>query len=272
MLLSVVLATFNEEENIAGCLESVQNLAGEIIVVDGGSADKTVEIAKKYNAKVIITDNPPIFHINKQKAVEMATGEWILQLDADEVISDKLANEIKTKTRLSGDERSEDSRINKSGFWTSQNDDNQVVGYYLKRKNYFLGKWLHKGGQYPDPVIRLFQRGKGKFPCQSVHEQIAIDGKVETLKNDLLHYTAPTLARYLANNDRYAILTAKEFKDNNLPVNILTAVNYLFVKPIYTFFLLYFRHKGILDGYQGFLFAFFSGLLFAKAYIKYLKT
>ncbi len=249
-MLSVVLATFNEEENIAGCLESVQNLAGEIIVVDGGSIDKTVEIAKKYGTKVTVTDNPPIFHINKQKAVEMARGEWILQLDADEVVSEELKNEIQQIIQ----------------------DKDAVDGYYLKRKNYFLGKWLHKGGQYPDPVIRLFQRGKGKFPCQSVHEQIEIDGRVATLKNDLLHYTAPTLARYLANNDRYAALTVKEFKDNNLPVNILTAVNYLFVKPIYTFFLLYFRHKGILDGYQGFLFAFYSGLLFAKAYIKYLKT
>lgn len=249
MPLSVVLATYNEEENIGSCLKSVKTIADEIIVVDGGSSDKTVEIAKSFNAKVTITDNPPIFHINKQKAVDLAKGDWILQLDADEVVSSELKEEIVLTI----------------------NQEDIIEGYFVKRRNFFLGHWMHKGGQYPDPVIRLFQRGKGKFPCKSVHEQVEINGKVGILKNDLLHYTAPTLARYLANNDRYAALTAKEFKDKNLPINIITACNYFLFKPVYEFFMLYFRHKGILDGYQGFIFAFYSGFLFAKAYLKYIK-
>ena len=92
--LSVVLAVFNEQENLGKCLDSVKDLADEIIIVDGGSSDRTVEIAKSYGAKVIETNNPPIFHINKQKALELATNQWILQLDADERVSKKLLNEI----------------------------------------------------------------------------------------------------------------------------------------------------------------------------------
>src|SRR3989344_4195971 len=92
--LSCTLATFNEEENIGRCLESVKNLADEIIVVDGGSSDNTVKIARQYGAEVTLTDNPKIFHINKQKANDRAKGEWILQLDADEVVSEELKNEI----------------------------------------------------------------------------------------------------------------------------------------------------------------------------------
>lgn len=249
MMLSVVLATFNEEKNLARCLEAVKNLAGEIIVVDGGSTDKTVSIAKNYGAKVTVTNNPPIFHINKQKAVDRAIGEWILQLDADEVVSEELKREI---------------------IATIKQKD-AAAGYYLKRRNYFLGHWLKKGGQYPDPVIRFFKRGKGKFPCKSVHEQMEINGRVETLKNDLLHYTAPTLDKYLENNNRYANLLAEEFVKSRLPVNLLTLVKYLIIKPIYTFLLIFFRHKGFMDGYYGFIFAFYSGWLYVKAYTKYFK-
>ena len=97
MKLSVVLATYNEEENIGNCLSSVREIAEEIVIVDGTSKDKTVEIARKYGAKVKITTNKQIFHINKQMAIDMATCDWILQLDADERVSPELAKEIKEK-------------------------------------------------------------------------------------------------------------------------------------------------------------------------------
>src|SRR5258706_6741131 len=101
--LSVVLATFNEEKNLPDCLSSVRDLADEISIVDGSSTDKTVEIAKSFGAKVTVTDNPPIFHINKQKALEQATKEWILQLDADERVSPDLSREIKHVISLNND-------------------------------------------------------------------------------------------------------------------------------------------------------------------------
>ena len=115
MSLSVVLASYNEEENLARCLDSVKSIADEIIVVDGGSSDKTVEIAKSFNAKAVITDNPPIFHINKQKAVDLASCDWILQLDADEVVSAELAQEVREV------------------ILNPQSADS----YYIKRKNFF---------------------------------------------------------------------------------------------------------------------------------------
>src|SRR5579872_3225700 len=102
--LSVVLATFNEEENLPRCLESVKDIAQEIVIVDGTSTDKTVAIAKKYGARVMVTDNPPIFHINKQKALEMAKGEWILQLDADEQVSKQLGEEIQKIITMTDEE------------------------------------------------------------------------------------------------------------------------------------------------------------------------
>jgi len=129
MTLSVVLATHNEEENLPGCLDSVRNLADEIIIVDGSSMDRTVEIAKKYGAKIKITTNKPNFHINKQMAIDMATGDWILQLDADEKVSPELVQEIKSEIR---------------------NPKSEINGYWMPRKNWFLGRFLMKGGQYPD--------------------------------------------------------------------------------------------------------------------------
>jgi len=245
--LSVALVTFNEEENIGRCLESVRQIANEIIVVDGSSTDKTVEIAKKFGAKVIITDNPPIFHINKQKAIDKCLGDWILQLDADEVITPKLGEEIKEIVKKG-------SRF--SAFW-------------IKRRNYFLGRWLKKGGQYPDPVIRFFKRGKARLPCRSVHEQMVVEGEIGWLKNDMLHFSVPNFSRYLTNSNRYTSLTAREFKEKNLKINLFNHLNYLFWKPIKVSFDIYFRHKGFYDGFPGFVFALFSGLHFSVAYIKY---
>ncbi len=246
-MLSIVLATFNEENNIVECLESVKNIADEIIVVDGGSSDKTVEKARQYTSKITVTDNPPIFHINKQKALDLATGDWILQLDADERITDDLKNEIKKVTA----------------------DQYAKNGYYIKRRNFFLGQWLRKGGQYPDPVIRLFRKGMGKFPCKNIHEQIEIEGETGTLENDMLHYSSPTFAKYLINSNRYTSLTATEYADRNAGTDIISVIYYTFIKPVYIFLSLYLRHKGFMDGYPGFVFAFFSGLHIFTSYIKY---
>lgn len=245
--LSVAIATYNEEENIGRCLASVKDLADEIVVVDGSSTDKTTQIAKKYGAKVTVTDNPPIFHINKQKAIDQCSGSWILQLDADEEIPSQLAKEIQNVVKKG-------SRYN---------------AFYLKRKNYFLGRWLKKGGQYPDPVIRFFKKGKAHLPCQSVHEQMVVKGRVGTLKNEMLHHTAPTLSRYLTNANRYTSLTADELEKQNLGFNFLNHLQYFCFKPKAKFLSLFFRHKGFRDGFQGFVFALFSAIHFPLAYIKY---
>lgn len=234
--LSVAIATYNEEDNIGQCLAAVSDIADEVVIVDGGSTDKTVEIVRHYKANIIQTDNPPVFHINKQKAVDACHGEWILQLDADEVVPDDLRKEIEDTIGRNPKES----------------------GFYLPRKNYFLGHWFRKGGQYPDYVIRLMRRGKGKFPSKSVHEQIAVDGAVGYFTHPLLHYSVRTIAEYWKKADAYTSLTADEFVRLGLPKTIASYLRYEIVKPLETFFSLYLRHKGFLDGVYGFLFAFFS--------------
>jgi glycosyltransferase involved in cell wall biosynthesis len=245
--LSVVLAVYNEERNLNDCLKSVKNLADEILVVDGFSTDKTQEIAKKFGAKVIETTNKPMFHINKQMAIDAAACDWILQLDADERVSPQLVEEI--------------AEIVKNG--------SKYNGFWLPRRNFFLGRFLKKGGQYPDPIIRLFKKGKGHLPCVTVHEQVEIDGEVGWVKNDLIHIADPSFSRYLLRYNRYTTEMAVALEKENLKINFLTGFNYLLIKPISWFVLTFFRHKGFVDGFPGFVFSFFSSLRFAVSYIKY---
>ncbi len=281
--LSVVLATRNEEQNIGLCLESIKHIADEIVIVDEYSNDNTVEIAKKYNAKVIVADNPPIFHINKQKAIDMASGDWILQLDADERISPELGREIKKIITLSEDEleKYEDKLPSKKLFLRHQKlleeKDGKIgkpggyAAFFIPRLNFFLGKYLRYGGVYPDGVIRLFKRGKAYFPCLDVHEQVVVQGRVGWLQNPLYHKDSPTLERYLHRNSRYIDLLAKQLTEKKVGKSPSTIVDYLVLKPLSWFLLTQIRHKGILDGYQGLTFSLFSALRFPRAYIKYLR-
>ena len=247
--VSVAIAAYNEEGNLDRCLASVADWVDELVIVDGGSTDKTVEVARRYGARIIETDNPAIFHINKQKAVDACTGDWILQLDTDEVVSSDLRKEI-TDTISSKHSR---------------------TGYYIPRKNYLLNHWLRKGGQYPDYVIRFFRWGKGRFPCKSVHEQIEIDGDVGYLQSPLLHYSYRTLAEYWKKSDAYTSLTAQEMVKNKIPKTIISWIWYEWITPTWKFLSLYIRHKGFVDGVYGLLFAFFSALHYPIAYKKYLR-
>ena len=247
--LSVVIATYNEEKNIARAINSIKDLAEEIIVIDGSSTDKTVEIARGLGAKVTVAVNPTIFHINKQKGLNLSKCKWILQLDADEEVTEDLRNEIRSVIE----------------------QKSEYAGYYIPRLNYFLGGPLKKGGAYPDPVIRLFLRGRGKFPCKDVHEQIDIDGKVGVLSNYLIHRPYKTFQDYLIKAERYTDLTSEQYAQDKIPVTLINSIKFIVLKPIYIFFNIYFRHLGFMDGWRGFVWAFFSGLHPAYAYLKYLK-
>lgn len=246
MKFSVVLATHNEEANIERCLDSVADIADEIIVVDGESTDKTVELAQKMGAKIISTTNKPMFHTNKQMAMDAAKGDWILQLDADEVIDNSLKHFI--------------AKILK--------EDSEFSAFWIKRKNWFLGTFLKKGGQYPDPVIRLYKRGRAYLPQKDVHEQMEVDGTVGWAEGHLLHYNAPNFARYITNANRYTTQTAKQMQQQKVGLNLKNDFVYLVWKPKITFLKLFFRHKGFVDGFPGFVFAMFSGLHHAIAYMK----
>ena len=243
--ISVVLAVFNEANTLRECLTSVRDLAYEIVIVDGGSTDKTLEIAKQYNAKIIKTDNPQIFHINKNKAIDAASGDWILQLDADEVVSLELAREIKEEVL-----------------------SNDINGYWIPRRNFFLGRFLKKGGQYPDYTLRLYRRGKGRLPAKDVHEQAIVDGKVGFLKQDLLHLRDKTFSSYFQRFNRYTDLFCRQLKMQGVKLSPLSAVSFVLMKPFFWFLKAYIRHRGYVDGFPGFVFALFSSLRFPIAYFK----
>ncbi|MEK7472763.1 MAG: glycosyltransferase family 2 protein [Patescibacteria group bacterium] len=276
--LSVVLATRNEEENIAKCLESVRQLADEIIIFDEYSTDKTREIAEKFGAKVFLEPHHDIFHITKQKALEKAKGEWVLQLDADEVVSHELRKQIIAVSNHQSPivnnnplflrhQKLIEKRDGKIG-----KDNGEVVGYFIPRRNMFLGKPLIHAGVYPDGVIRLVKKGFAKFPSKSVHEQIELDGKVGWLNGDLLHFDSPTLKRYFMRLNRYTDIQAEELSSKELPKSIWSFYLFTVHKPLITFCSLFLRHKGFLDGVNGFLWSLFSSWHFPIAYFKYITS
>jgi glycosyltransferase involved in cell wall biosynthesis len=289
--LSVVLATYNEEKNLGACLESVKDIASEIIVVDGSSTDNTREIAASYGAIVIKTTNPPIFHINKEKALRKATSLWVLQLDADERVTKALSEEISKVIDMSEDqlkkyqEQLSEKRLFERHKEQVEQRDGKIgkdiggysvasaayKGFFIPRLNYFLGKYLRYGGVYPDGVIRLVKKDSAHFPQKSVHEQIIIDGQVGWLANPLLHLDGPTFTRYLQKNSRYIDLIRDELKREKLEKNPLRLVEFFVYKPFIWFFLTQIRHKGILDGWQGIIFSLFSALRFPRAYWRYLN-
>lgn len=237
--LSIVLAVFNEEDNLINCLESVKDIAWEIVIVDGGSQDKTVTIAKRFNARVIKTNNPLNFHINKNKAIDAAIGDWILQLDADEIVTSELSKEIKSVIK-----------------------DKNINGFWIPRKNFFLGRFLKKGGQYPDYTLRLYRRGLGRLPAKDVHEQAIVAGKIGYLQSNLLHLRDKNFSSYMEGFNKYSDLLSAQ-------INNPMFFDYLFIKPSFWFIKAYIRHRGYVDGFPGFVFALFSALRFPVAYFKY---
>ncbi len=278
--LSVALAVYNEESNLKRCLLSIKELADEIVIVDGGSTDNTLSIAKEFNAIILNTDNPKVFHINKKKAVEACSGEWILQIDADEEVTKNLSNEIKRVVLAKSTQESNTSELFlrhqllvESRDSIKRPEQGPVNGYYLPRRNFFLGKPMTYAGMYPDGVIRLFKKNKGTVPAKSVHEQIIIEGRVGWLHHDLNHYSNPTFKRYFEGAAKYTSLLAKQIRTEK-QIGILRFIIYTIIKPLQVFLSLYIRHKGILDGIRGFIFSFFSALHYPVAYFKsfHIKT
>jgi len=301
MKLSLSIATYNEEKNIHYPLDSAYDLVDEVVIVDGGSTDRTAEIAQSYGKKVRIinVDNVKMFHKNKQKAIEAARGDWILQLDADEELSPELKNEIKLVTgpvsssfpsvlASNNTPRLPACRQARRAAGTLSFRHPSLVAYWLPRKNWFLTRFLGKGGQYPDYTIRLYKNGVAKFPCKDVHENVEIiDPKnssrqartinnylssersesrnIGYLQNPILHYADPDFSRYLMRWDRYTSLEVEKMpKDTKLGL-----FNYIIWKPKITFLMMYFRHKGFMDGFPGFVFALFSSIRFWGIYIKW---
>ncbi len=295
--LTVALAVFNEESNLKDCLDSVKAIADEIVIVDGGSSDTTVEIAKTFGAKVIETDNPPVFHINKQKSLDASSGEWILQLDADERVTPELGQEIR-KIVESSEKELENHDVDATRYELLKRhmelliareghigtEDGPIAAFFMPRKNYFLGKYLMHGGVYPDGTIRLVRRGRAKYGLKDVHDQMVIDGQVSFLSHDLIHMADPAFERYLTRSNFYTSLQAKQWlanvgksgmsgllgPDSKAPgISFFSHFYYMVIAPKITFLSLYFRHGGYKDGFPGLVWAIYSALHIASSYVKY---
>jgi glycosyltransferase involved in cell wall biosynthesis len=247
MNLSVVIITFNEEVNIGRTLASVQALVadgkGEIIVVDSGSIDRTVEIAKSYGAKVFIEEWKG-YAAQKNSAIDRARGDWILSLDADEELDAPLQQALlellETLNRLSA-----------LGQEAEPQPPTDFNGLFIPRKNEFLGRWIRHGGFWPDPKLRLFRRGKGKFEDRAVHEDIQVDGPTRHIQRGaLLHHSYPTLSDYIEHMNRYSSLGAEMVVARG---KVRFSVINIALRPFATFVYNYFFRLGFLDGREGLL-------------------
>ena len=263
--LSVVLITCNEEANLARTLESVRPLVregqGEVIVVDSGSTDRTADIAKSYGARVFV-ETWKGYAAQKNSAIEKATGDWILSLDADEELDEHLQSAI--TTALENLKRVDTLRRQADAHPFMMRDaqaelaggidvkgDQTVAGIWIRRKNEFLGQWIKHGGFWPDPKLRLFRRGCGRFEDRAVHETLQVSGATATLKQGaLLHHSYPTVSDYIAHMNRYSSLGAEmAVAEGRTGFSVLNIA----VRPLVTFIYNYFFRLGFLDGRKGLL-------------------
>lgn len=253
--LSVAIITKNEEANLARTLASVQ-FANEIVILDSASTDRTVEIAREFNARVY-DEAWQGFAGSKNSAIAKCTGTWILSLDADEELSLELQQQIKTLLP----------------------SNPPTDAYYLRRRNLFLGRWIKHGGFYPDPKLRLFRRAAANFTMapqfenRPVHETIAFDGKADTLDFDLIHHAYPTLETYIEHMDRYStlgcgLLVSAGKTSRSLPSFLLN----VFLIPQLTFIWNYIFRLGFLDGREGLLLHLYHATYTSWKYAKAWQT
>jgi len=223
--VSAAIITKNEEENIVRCIRSLF-FASQIVVVDSGSTDKTVSLAKELGAEVFLEPWRGGFGVQKQLAVDLCREDWILVLDADECVPPETAEKIREICLTSSD---------------------AAEGYSFPRKNYFQGRWVRHAGWWPDRVTRLFKRGKGHLTEAAVHEAIIVEGRVQYLDVPIEHYTESDLGRILEKINHYSTLGAETaFREGRS-----SSVTGAFFRAFFTFVQDYIIRLGCLDGAAG---------------------
>jgi glycosyltransferase involved in cell wall biosynthesis len=251
--LSVAIITLNEEDNLARTLNSVR-FADEIVVVDSGSTDGTVEVARSFGAKVF-SEAWKGFALQKNSAIDKCVGTWVLSLDADEELTDELQAQIRKMLE------------------TDSQPVPQVDGYRLRLRHVFLGRWMRYGGYYPDMKLRLFRRvtssGVAHFTNRPVHESVAVAGRVETMEKDFLHHGYPNLEIYLEHMNRYSTLGARivAAKGKVGRSSLAFCWNVVLV-PLLTFVWNYIFRLGFLDGHEGLLLHLYHSAYVSWKYAK----
>lgn len=247
--ISVCIVCFNEENNIRRCLESVKwvkDYGGEIVIVDSFSTDKTVEICREYTDKVF-QNRWPGFVNQKNHALSLAKNDWVLSVDADEVISDPLRDAIISEWK-SGDYKAFD-------------------GYLMKRHTFYLGKWINHGGWYPDYKIRLFRKSKAVWGGRDPHDRIIMDKSAAATKKlnyDIIHYTYKDISHQIKTIDRFSDASSEALLNEG---KTFCLCNILFRPPV-KFIETYILKLGFLDGLAGFIISVSSAYY---VFIKYAK-
>lgn len=239
MKLSVIIITKNEALNIQECIASV-SFADEIIVVDSGSTDQTREIAEAMGAKVTLADWPG-FGRQKNRALDLASAEWVLSIDADERVTPELAAEIQAEL-----------------------EHPRADAYKIARLSNYAGRWIRHSGWWPDHVLRLFKRGKARFNDAAVHESVQTDSPVAVLNGHFLHYPYADLESHIAKLNHYSSAAAAMLHARGKKTSVPGAVGHAF----WTFIRLYVIRRGFLDGKEGFMLAVMAS---AGSFFRYCK-
>lgn len=246
--ISVTIICFNEEDNIRRCLESVKwvkESGGEIVVVDSFSADRTVAICREYTDKVF-QNKWPGFVNQKNYALSLVSNDWVLSLDADEVLSEQARNEIIREWENKGNEKYD--------------------GYRIKRHTFYLGRWINHGGWYPDYKIRLFRKSKGKWGGDDPHDRVIMNDNaaLKRLDSELVHYTYKNIAHQLRTIDRFSEVAS----DSLLAKGKKFCLCSLLFRPPAKFIETYIWKAGFLDGMAGLIIAILSSYY---VFIKYAR-
>lgn len=243
MKITATIITLNEERNIARAIESLR-CCDEILIVDSGSVDRTIELAQNLGVRVIEAGWLG-YAAQKNWAAEQAANDWILSLDADEALSEALEAEI----------------------WALKKSGPKYDAYTMPRLARYLGKWILHSGWYPDRKVRLYRRGKAKWVGEFVHESVRAEGRVGHLQSNLLHFTCDSLSEHLKTLDRYTTLAAQEIAARRIRVPL----HRLVIDPAWTFLKSYVVQRGFLDGFEGlviaYMAAFYTFLKYSKARI-----
>lgn len=237
----------NEGANIGATLDSVDGWAGEVIVIDCESTDDTAAIAERHGASVHRRANNPNLNVNKNASFDLAAGEWILCLDADEIMPEELKREIEELVARNPAEN----------------------GFKIPRRNFYFGTPLMHGGNYPDKQLRLFRRDKGRFPAVHVHERITIEGTVGDLRNPFDHHPYPTISVWLRKFDFYTSFEASVLESRGAGLDARSARHYMITRPLRRWLERLFLKGGIKDGIPGILAATFDLMNNVVSYGKY---
>lgn len=240
MTLSVIIITKNEADRIAACLDSIA-FADEIVVLDSGSTDATCAIAREYGARVECTADWPGFGPQKNRALDLATGDWVLSIDADEQVTPELAQAIRQVLRAP-----------------------DADAYRIARLSSFCGRPIRHSGWWPDYVVRLFRRGAGRFTEAAVHERVVVQGRTGTLQGHFLHEPYANLEVFIDKINRYSTEAARSAFERGRRTSLFGP----FGHAAWTFIRHYLLRRGFLDGWQGLVLA---GMAATGSFYRYVK-